>query len=137
MKKILFLAVALLGLTFLQGMSKPATPHPITYTQPDGTTITLRLCGDEFHHYYITEDGKYVTLCDDGYFRYTTVNAQNQLEASNIQVGNATTYSIGRARCRCNIAQGVAQGASRIEGAECQGTHHTYAQSRRKSQSSQ
>lgn len=95
MKKILFLAVALLGLTFLQGMSKPATPHPITYTQPDGTTITLRLCGDEFHHYYITEDGKYVTLCDDGYFRYTTVNAQNQLEASNIQVGNATTYSIG------------------------------------------
>ena len=53
-----------------------------TYTQPDGSVITVRLCGDEYYHYYTTEDGTPITLCDDGYYRYTTINANNELVAS-------------------------------------------------------
>ena len=34
-----------------------ASPEPITMSQPDGSSITLRLVGDEFHHYYTLEDG--------------------------------------------------------------------------------
>ena len=34
-----------------------ATPEPITMTQGDGSTITLKLVGDEFHHYYTLMDG--------------------------------------------------------------------------------
>lgn len=56
------------------------------YTQPDGTTITLRLCGDEYHHYYMTEEGNYVMRDADGYFRYTVIN-NNELIAGDVKVG--------------------------------------------------
>ena len=65
-----------------------------TYTQPDGTTITVRLCGDEYHHFYTTEEGIPVTLCDDGYYRYTTIDAQDNLVAGNDIVGCALPMSI-------------------------------------------
>ena len=35
-----------------------ATPHPVTMRQPDGSTITLRLHGDEFCSWYTGLDGK-------------------------------------------------------------------------------
>ncbi len=34
-----------------------ASPEPISVTQPDGSTLTLKITGDEFHHYYSTLDG--------------------------------------------------------------------------------
>ena len=69
----------------------PAIPKPYSVTQPDGTTITVRLCGDEYYHYYATEDGTPITLCEDGYYRYTTVDAQNNLVASENIVGKVNT----------------------------------------------
>ncbi len=45
-----------------------ATPYPFTVTQPDGTTITVRLHGDEYHSYYTTEDGTPLRRLDNGFF---------------------------------------------------------------------
>ena len=73
------------------GISCPANPNPYVVTQPDGTTIRVRLCGDEYYHYYTTEDGTPVTLCDDGFYRYTTIDAQNNLVASAGIVGKVNT----------------------------------------------
>ena len=53
----------------------PAKQGLITYDQPDGTTISLYLHGDEFSHYYTSPDGYLLQSCDDGYFRY--VEADN------------------------------------------------------------
>ena len=39
-----------------------------TRTQPDGTTITIRQVGDEFYHYWETEDGKVAVEQPDGTF---------------------------------------------------------------------
>lgn len=94
MNKKVLLSVVLLTLAILQGAAKPATPKPITYTQPDGSTITVRLCGDEFHHYYVTESGEYITKCDDGYFRYTTLDSQKKPIAGTIKVGEALPYDL-------------------------------------------
>ena len=47
----------------------PATPRPFTYTQPDGTTIRLRVMGDERAHVYLTEDDHLVTFDDLGFAR--------------------------------------------------------------------
>ena len=63
-------------------LAVPANPNPYVVTQPDGTRISVRLCGDEYYHYYTTEDGTPVTLCDDGFYRYTTIDSQNNLVAS-------------------------------------------------------
>lgn len=42
-----------------------------TRTQPDGTTITVRQVGDEFYHYWETEDGKIAVEQPDGTFVVT------------------------------------------------------------------
>ena len=34
-----------------------ASPEPVTVTQPDGSTLTVKLVGDEFHSYYTRLDG--------------------------------------------------------------------------------
>lgn len=43
-----------------------ATPEPIVKTQADGTTVTLKLTGDEFHSYYTRMDGTPVRLNEKG-----------------------------------------------------------------------
>lgn len=47
-----------------------ANPRPATVTQPDGTTLTLRLNGDEYFHYYTTDDGYAIERAADGFFYY-------------------------------------------------------------------
>lgn len=50
----------------------PAYPHPITVTQPDGTTLTIRISGDERHHITTTSDGYLLVAQNDTYY-YATV----------------------------------------------------------------
>ena len=44
----------------------PAYPGWQTKTQPDGSTITVRLVGDEFFSYWETQDGKLALEQPDG-----------------------------------------------------------------------
>lgn len=64
MKKIfVLLSVCLLSVSAWAVM---ATPEPIVKTQADGTTVTLKLVGDEFHSYYTRMDGTPVRLNNKG-----------------------------------------------------------------------
>ena len=60
MRKVIsfLIALAIAGMTAL--WADVATPNPVKMKQPDGSTITLRLHGDEFHSWYTSEDGKTV-----------------------------------------------------------------------------
>ena len=67
MKKLL-LSLILLVLT-LSTFAVPAYRGWQTKSQPDGTTIEVRLTGDEFHHYWQDRSGN-VVKCDSlGYWR--------------------------------------------------------------------
>ena len=48
----------------------PAHKGKVTITQPDGTTVTLRLHGDEYLHFTTTEDGYSVVKGADNFYRY-------------------------------------------------------------------
>lgn len=48
--------LTLSALTALGASAVPARPGLTTVTQPDGTTVEVMLCGDEFSHYYLTSD---------------------------------------------------------------------------------
>lgn len=63
------LVAILLWLCPLCLLAGPAQPQPVSYTQPDGSTITVRLVGDEFHHYMTTLDGTRLEVATDGYLR--------------------------------------------------------------------
>lgn len=45
-----------------------ASPEPVTLTQSDGSTITVKLVGDEFHSYYTRLDGTPVRLDERGFW---------------------------------------------------------------------
>jgi immune inhibitor A len=58
-----------------------AYPDPIIVTQPDGTTLTVYLKGNEFQHYQTTEDGYLLKQNNDGYYTYATINSSGRIEA--------------------------------------------------------
>lgn len=64
MKKIV--SVLLVSLLTLSAYAIVATPEPIEKTQADGSKITVRLVGDEFHSYYTKMDGTPIRLNDKG-----------------------------------------------------------------------
>ena len=45
-----------------------ATPNPVQVTQPDGSVLTVKLIGDEYHSYYTTLDGTPLRRLDNGSF---------------------------------------------------------------------
>lgn len=59
----------------------PACPVPGTVTQPDGTTLTVRLVGDEFYNYNMTLDGRTLFRTADGAYYYAVANADGTLSA--------------------------------------------------------
>lgn len=67
MKKITSLVIILL--ITLTTYAVPARPGWQTKVQPDGTSIQLRLMGDEFHHYWADADGNIVKQDTNGYWR--------------------------------------------------------------------
>ncbi len=60
----------LLLLAVLQLMAVPAKRGNTTVTQPDGSTVTIALHGDEWLHYETTADGYSIVRNDKGYYVY-------------------------------------------------------------------
>lgn len=68
--------------------ASPAAPGERTFTQPDGTMITLTAWGDEFLSGYETLDGHTVLrTSEDAFFEYAERGADGRLVASGHRVG--------------------------------------------------
>lgn len=87
MKKLLLFAIAML--TASMAMAVPAHPGTATVVQPDGTRLTIRLCGDEYLHFNTTADGYTITQRADGCYVYAQRNASGGLEPSTCVAHNA------------------------------------------------
>ena len=67
-------------------LAVPANPKPFVEKQPDGSTITLRIKGDEYFHWF--EDlGGYTVVRNNGTFFYAQLDNNGQLTATRFQVG--------------------------------------------------
>ena len=58
-----------------------ATPYPIKHVQPSGDTLTIRLYGDERHHWAETIDGYLILQKNDGTYEYAYRN-ENGIQIS-------------------------------------------------------
>lgn len=67
-KHILISAIALL-FSFVAAYAIPAYPGIIDFRQPDGTTIQIRIHGDEFAHWYTTPSGTVLEFDSNGFLR--------------------------------------------------------------------
>lgn len=81
-KRLLTLAAG--SLITLAAMAVPAKPGIRTFTQSDGTTISLELRGDAKFHVYVTTDGLPVQRDKEtGDFTYITAAGQSQITVHN------------------------------------------------------
>ncbi|MDO4692113.1 MAG: M6 family metalloprotease domain-containing protein [Porphyromonadaceae bacterium] len=76
------MALLLLGQTTVS--SAPADRVIRLFTQPDGTTVTIVLQGDEHFNFYTTTDGFMLFEDTDGYMRYANVSADHRIFSSGI-----------------------------------------------------
>lgn len=60
----------------------PAYRGLVTMKQPDGSTIVVRIVGDEFGHYYLGDDDAILLAGADGALCYAAVDADGKLSAT-------------------------------------------------------
>ena len=87
MRIILFIT---LGLVCLFAQAIPADPTPVKVTQPDGSTLTVRLHGDEFFHFTTTHDGYTVMKNEAGYYTYA------RLEQGHLVPGDRIAHDLAQ-----------------------------------------
>lgn len=86
MKRLLF-SLALCAAAVCTWAAK-AIPTPLSYTQPDGTTITVVMHGDEDYAWFTTTDG--VFLCREKSGFYISEIRDGQISASGILAHNSS-----------------------------------------------
>lgn len=91
MKKLIL--AALLATSTLSLMAVRAKRTPFTVVQPDGTTIELRITGDERAHTTVTADGLPVVEDARGYMCYATVDAQGLTRSTAVIARNPEARS--------------------------------------------
>ncbi|MDE6487613.1 MAG: M6 family metalloprotease domain-containing protein [Muribaculaceae bacterium] len=69
-------------------LAVPAKPGLLTVTQADGTSLQVRLMGDERSHFYLTEDG-YLLQNDKDTYYYADVDDSGAIVRSNIRAVDA------------------------------------------------
>lgn len=60
----------------------PARPTKMQVKQPDGTTITIMVRGDENFHFICTEDGKPLVKTEGGAYCYASLDADGRIVAT-------------------------------------------------------
>ncbi len=81
---------SLASLCALGASAVPAKPGLMTMTQADGSEIQVRLIGDEFSHYYLSEDGYLLTTAGRNFY-YADLDAAGVPVSSGIKATPAAT----------------------------------------------
>ncbi len=65
-----------------------AYPYPQDVKQPDGSTLTIRLHGDEWYNWITTTDGYRILKSSRGYYEYGALLKSGELVASGVRASN-------------------------------------------------
>lgn len=88
----------------------PASPVPFEVRQPDGSTLRVRLMGDEWLHWYEDEAGELIVE-QGGAWRYADLDARGRVVATPHVVGRIDPRGVGLRQGR----RPVLDGAVRLE----------------------
>lgn len=89
MKKLLLSLGLFLSLSLQYTQAVPAHKGVAKLTQPDGTTISIRLHGDEYLSFNTTEDGYSVVKDQNGFYVYAQLDANRQLVPTAVRAHDA------------------------------------------------
>ena len=82
-----------------------AFPFPISFMQPDGTQLTIKLHGDESRHYQTTEDDYLLKTNTKGFLTYATINASGKIVESNYPARNISKRTTTEVKFLNNISK--------------------------------
>lgn len=85
----ILLVFGLLGAAVVSAYAVRAYPHPITVKQPDGTTLTIQVHGDEFLN-WTTVGSRLVEKGADGFYYYASFNSDGTKSISKTRAQNST-----------------------------------------------
>lgn len=71
-----------LFVSFYTAFAVRSYPFPIQVTQPDGTTLSIIIRGDEFFHYTTTVGGKIIAQGADGFYYYASFDSGRMVLSS-------------------------------------------------------
>ena len=74
--------------------ARPARPGRITITQPDGSTFTTTIKGDEWFRVHTTSDGKAVIKDNDGWWSYAIYDEDGGKRSTGYHVGKTTPQAV-------------------------------------------
>lgn len=100
--KSLFLSFSLCVLMFMQCpflSGRPARGGRVTFTQPDGSTFTAIVTGDEWFRIKTTASGEAIKQESDGWWHYASYSADGTKTSTGYKVGKSTPQSV-LDRCR-------------------------------------
>jgi M6 family metalloprotease-like protein len=112
-----YILLLIVGLCSLSARSIPADPTPIKVAQPDGTTLTVQLHGDEFFHFTTTTDGYTVVKNASGYYTYACLDG-NRLVASDRIARDPSYRNAGDRTYLTTIPKGLTDRALAASGAQ-------------------
>ncbi len=108
MRKISYYFLLLFCLLFCHAekmLAIKANPRPVTVKQPDGTSVTVRIHGDENFHYTTTLDGYLIKRDKDGFFKYVNFDAEKKFQNISVQkVSNADQRSEAEIKFLSNLS---------------------------------
>ena len=102
-----FLLLMAMGLLALTAAAIPADPTPVKVTQPDGSTVTVRLHGDEFFHITQTLDGYTLIKNANGYYTYARQESDGRLVSSGVVAHDLTHRSGAELSALAGIPKGL------------------------------
>ena len=79
MKKNIILTAILVLCTAVTALAGPAYPGKITVTQPDGTTLNIRLHGDEYFHWATDDAGNFLEQDEKGFWSISSTMTRSTL----------------------------------------------------------
>lgn len=88
MKKLILSALAAFGLA-TAAYAVPAMPGLRPFMQPDGSTVTVQLVGDEHGHYYLSDDNYPLLEDASGRLCYAEIAADGLVKPSSVQARNS------------------------------------------------
>ncbi len=77
-------AILLMMMASIQMYAVTAYPFPVKFTQPDGSTITIMMKGDERVHWAITEDEYTLMFNSKGFYEYAVKDENGDMIPSGI-----------------------------------------------------
>lgn len=114
MKRALTILCLLMAIPLHHIIASPAYPYPISYKQPDGSTLTITLKGDEHVKWAISEDGYTLLRDKKGYFEYANTDGRGYLVPSGRIARDVAKRTVNDVNFLSSISKGLGYAQKQI-----------------------